>query len=431
MPCLRLFRSEEKGLSPEERLVLASFVMHFEGYEALRMTLRELSERLGISLRVVSRAVSKLAAEAYLVVDKVSTGRGRPSSTYKLSAALRAHLSELDGENCPSVCAQAIKNLLSERNEKNDQGDCAKKKIGLKKPPGKSKADQPSASSRWLLAVLFSYADELGVVRDVTTSQLRQITGMGGVRLKSQLQGLLARGLIRSYVPGASNTLFVGVKLSTTYFLNLNHPFLGLGRDVCSVLALKDFGWNQREAVCATALPVVERYLRAIEEQAFNVFCMRLDAYASFLLSNRWVELSNPDFPEMAKSLEKMIAADFQRPNGSAGAGTAINESDWAIVIEHIGWLALENVRWIRKILMRMPSGGTCNTRIQIIPAPKKKDKARITTLLMERSLIPQASCLVIKYVTPRVCELYREEAEIPIGERYELGLLTRSRDRA
>jgi len=113
MPCLRLFRSEEKGLSPEERLVLASFVMHFEGYEALRMTLRELSERLGISLRVVSRAVSKLAAEAYLVVDKVSTGRGRPSSTYKLSAALRAHLSELDGENCPSVCAQAIKNLLS------------------------------------------------------------------------------------------------------------------------------------------------------------------------------------------------------------------------------------------------------------------------------------------------------------------------------
>jgi hypothetical protein len=429
MVFLRLFRIEINGLSPEERLVMTSFAMHFEGCEAIQLTVRDLSRRLGIPLRVVARAVSRLSDEKYVIINKVSVGRGRPSRSYKLSPVTQARLNEDFEISYPPLCVRVIKNLLSApsvQRGKQDGEEPSIEAVGFKKPPSRNKGDQPRASNRWLLAVLFSYSDKLGVVRGVTTSQLRQMTGMGGVRLKSQLLQLVEQGLIRSYVPGASNTLFVGTKVSTTYFLNLNHPFLGLCGDASAVLALKEYGRDRRELVCTTARPIVALYLRGIEDQAFGVFCLRLDGYASFLLSNRWAELSNPRCPELIQSLEDTISADFQRSDGSASDGVGIDEANWAVVVEHIGWLALDRAIWIRKLLMRMPTGGTGNARIQIIPAPKQRGETRITTLLMERSPIPQANCLVINYTLPRVCRLYGEEAEISVNERYSFGLLTR-----
>lgn len=428
---LGLCGASSAGLSPEERLVLASFAMHFGGRGPVKMTLRELSGRLGISVRVVARAVSRLSAEAHLVVNKVSIGRGRPSSAYELSTMMQARLSGGRGDICPPVCKRVIKNLLSANNEQSGEG-CdgvvQSNSIGFKKPPRRSDTDSPSASARWLLAVLFSYSDDLGVVRGVTTLELRQATGMSKAKLKSQLMGLVDRGLIRSYVPGASNTLFVGPKVSTTYFLNLNHPFLGVGRDVSAVLALKEYGCDRRELACITARPVVERFLRGIEDQAFEIFCLRVDGYASFLLTRRWVELSNPRCPELTQSVEDMVSADFQRPNGSAVGGAGVDVADWVVVVEHIAWLAVERARWIRKLVMRMPSGGADNARIQIIPAPKHDGDIRVTVLLMERPPVPQVNCLVINYTHPRVCSLYGEEAEIPVDERYSFGLLTRPR---
>ncbi len=426
---LRLFRVACEGLSPEERLVMASFAMHFGGRGPVQMTLRELSGRLGISMRVVARAVSTLSAEAHLVVNKVSIGRGRPSSTYELSAMMQARLSGWRGDTCPPACKRVIENLFSANNEQSGKGSdgvAPKNSIGFKKPPRRSNIDPPSASARWLLAVLFSYSDDLGVVRGVTTLELRQATGMGRAKLKSQLLGLVDRGLIRSLVPGASNTLFVGAKVSTTYFLNLNHPFLRGGRDACAVLALKENGCDRRELVCVTARPIVELFLRGIEDQAFEIFCLRVDGYASFLLTHRWVELSNPRCPELTQSVEDMVSADFQRPYGCSVGGVGVDEAHWAVVVEHIAWLAIERARLIRKLVMRMPSGGADNARIQIIPAPKHDSEIRVTVLLMERPPVPQVNCLVINYTLPRVCSLYGEEAEIPIDERYSFGLLTR-----
>jgi len=344
---------------------------------------------------------------------------------------MQSRLSGGRGDICPPVCKRVIENLLSAKNEQGGKGYggvAPKKNIGFKNPPSRSDIDQPSASARWLLAVLFSYSDELGVVRGVTASALRQATGMGRVQLKSQLLGLVGRGLIRSCVPGASNRLFVEVKVSTTYFLNLNHPFLGLGGDASAVLAFKEDGCDRRELVCATAQPIVELFLRGIEDQAFEIFDLLVDGYASFLLTHRWAELSNPGCPELTRSVEDMVSADFQRPNGCAADGVGVEEANWAVVVEHIGWLALERARWIRKIVMRMPAGGADKARIQIIPVPKHDSEIRVTVLLMERPPVPQVNCLVINYTDPRVCSLYWKEAEIPVDERYSYGLLTRSK---
>jgi len=60
--------------------------------------------------------------------------------------------------------------------------------------------------------------------------------------LKHRLKRLLAVGMIRSYVPGASSSVFRAGKILSTYFLNLNHPAFGLKRN-CAVV-VHQLGWE-------------------------------------------------------------------------------------------------------------------------------------------------------------------------------------------
>lgn len=115
---LSLLRYPMGEIGAEVRLFMASFVMRFGGAGAVQLTVLELAERLRMPPRVVMQAVSKLStAEAYLVVKKVSVGRGRPSRSFEVSPSILAILGEYPGVSCPPVCEQIIKNLLSIQGE--------------------------------------------------------------------------------------------------------------------------------------------------------------------------------------------------------------------------------------------------------------------------------------------------------------------------
>jgi len=380
--------------------------------------------------------VSKLsAADAYLVVKTVSVGRGRPSRSYEISPLIRAHLNGCSKLTCPPMCMQVVEDLLSIPTERKSlpggggEG-VARKVIGYQHPPVRKKSDQLTLANRWLLAVLVSHASELGVVQGLGLSTLRQLTGMGEARLKTQLLRLVELGLIRSHVPGISSLLFAGTKVSTTYFLNLNHPFLGVRSTGSAVLVFHEYGGDRREAVCVTARPVVERYFRQLSEEAFNIFYLRLDGYASFLLSSNWAGSGRSVCPELRQALQDLIFSDFQRPEGRSAAGLDIDEADWVAVVDHFCWLALERGRWIKDLLLRMPSGDLGETHIQIIPTPTQDDGTQVTTLLLEHTPVPPVNCLVIRYTSPAVCELYGEESELSAEERYRFGLQARPKGR-
>ncbi|WP_286976438.1 hypothetical protein [Pseudomonas sp.] len=429
---LSLLRYPMGAIEAEDRLFMASFLMRFGGAGPVQLTVLELAERLRMPPRVVMQAVSKLStAEAYLVVKKVSVGRGRPSRSFEVSPSILAFLGEYPGGSCPPVCEQIIKNLLSMYGGRELEKNCGggrSNSIGFKRPPVREKSNRLSVSNRWLLVVLVSYADGLGVVRDLGMSTLRQLTGMGEVKLKSQLRRLVELGLIRSYVPGVSSAVFTDAKVSSIYFLNLSHPFLGLQSDGCAVLVLHRFGVDRREAVCANAPPVVEQYFQQLKAEVFNLLYLRLDGYVSFLLTSHWSGLMHPACPDLTQALQNMVSSDFQRPDGNSAGGMKISESNWAVVIEHFCWWVFERAKDIKGLLVRMPSGDFCGAPIALIPAPDQANDTRVTTLLMEHAPVPGVSCVVINYISPHVCELHGRESELATEDRYRFGLLTRQK---
>ena len=99
----------------------------------MSLTVRELSDSVGMPPRVVMRAVSRLAsADSYLVVKKVSCGRGRPSRSYEISPEIRERLKS-SAVSCPSDCLQVIDHLLMPITDLRSREGCdeqAEKRIG-------------------------------------------------------------------------------------------------------------------------------------------------------------------------------------------------------------------------------------------------------------------------------------------------------------
>jgi len=329
--------------------------------------------------------------------------------------------------SCPSVCAQVINHLLSPSARLlADKGgeERVAKKTGYKQPPVRIKSSQLSLANRWLVAVLVSHANKLGAVRELGMAALRQLTGMSEPRLKAQLLRLVELGVIRSYAPGISSLLFTGVKVSRSYFLNLAHPLLGLEGGGAGVVVIDAPAAERREAVTYTAEHFVKNYFQQLSDVAFDVFCHRLDGYTSFLLSTYWEELGRSMRPDLEETLQVLVDSDFQRPEGKSADGLNIDEGRWLRVIEHFCWLAFERARSIRKELTPLLEGKAGGAQIQLVPTPS----AQVTTLFMEAPPVPLYGCLVIKYHPWKVCEPYKDEAELALEDRYRFGLQARSK---
>ena len=425
---IALLRHKTSTIGPEERLFLASFSMRFQDGEAVSLTVRELSDSVGMPPRVVMRAVSRLAsADSYLVVKKVSCGRGRPSRSYEISPEIRERLKS-SAVSCPSDCLQVIDHLLMPITDLRSREGCdeeAEKRIGYKQPPVRMKSDQLSLANRWLLAVLVSHANEFGVVDELGMADLRQLTGMTEFRLKAQLTRLMDMGVIRSYAPGLSRSLFTGVRVRSSYVLDLSHPLLGTGVDRGGVVVIDEETEAPREVVIRVAggvEPVLRDYFQRLSDADFDVFWHRLDGYASFLLSRSWKAPGRLLGADLAAELEALIGNDFQRPRGRVSGDLSIDEGHWLRVIEHFSFLAFERARRIQAVLMGMPDWKNGGVRIQLIPTPCP----RITAVLVKPSPVPRYGCVVVKYEPWNVCELYEQEADLEIDDRHRFGLQAR-----
>jgi len=425
---MALLRHKTSTIGPEDRLFLASFLMRFQDGEAVSLTVRELSDSVGMSPRVVMRAVSRLAlADSYLVVKKVIGGRGRPSRSYEIPPEIRERLN-CSAVSCPSECLQVINHLLTPITGFRSFGggdDGAHKRTGYKQPPVRKKNDQLSLANRWLLAVLVNHANEFGAVDGLGMADLRLLTGMTEFRLKTQLSRLRDMGVIRSYAPGLSRSLFAGVRVRSSYVLDLSHPLLGKGVDRVGVVVIDEETDAPREVVIRVAggvEPVLRGYFQQLSDADFDVFWHRLDGYASFLLSKPWEAPGRLLGADLAAELEALISNDFQRPRGRVSGDLSIDEGRWLGVIEHFSFLAFERARRIQTVLMRMPDWKNGGLRIQLIPTPCP----RVTTVLVKPSPVPRYGCVVVKYEPWDVCELYEWEADLGIDDRYLFGLKTR-----
>lgn len=420
------------GLGPNARFFLAAFAMRFGGEGAVLLTVKELARRLMISSRLVTEVVPELARdEAFLVVKEVSVGRGRPTRSYEIAPALQ----EVERSRPESIASLThgplIRHLLScpDIQESDSIVEVAvgepEQAVGYKQLPARKKSNRLSVSNRLLLAVLMCHADDLGVVRRVGMPMLKQLTGLDEVKLKPRLRRLVHLGFIRSSVAGVTSSIFAEVKVSTTYFLNLNHPQLRLEEDCCASIVLHEYGVGRRETVSAAAPAVALRFFQALREPVFEVLYLKLARYVSHLLSHHWNELRLPERSWEFAPLKNMISADFNRPQGDFTTGLAIGEADWLEVIDHFHWFVVARAAKIKSRLEGTVLGDLKDSRMEVIPSPDRDDGSRITTLLLRRGPVPVASCLVIRDARSGFCEPFNGETQLTEEERYQFGLQT------
>ncbi|XAZ49717.1 hypothetical protein AAHB44_25790 [Pseudomonas simiae] len=420
------------GLGPNARFFLAAFAMRFGGEGAVLLTVKELARRLMISSRLVMQVVPELArGEAFLVVKDVSVGRGRPTRSYEIAPALQ----EVERSRPESIASLThdplIRHLLScpDIQESDSIVEVAAgesdQAVGYKQPPSRKKSNRLSVSNRLLLAVLMCHADDLGVVRRVGMPMLKQLTGLDEAKLKPRLRRLVHLGFIRSSVAGVTSSVFAEVKVSTTYFLNLNHPQLRLEEDCCASIVLHEYGVGRRETVSAAAPAVALRFFQALREPVFEVLYLKLARYVSHLLSHHWNELRLPERSWEFAPLKNMISADFNRPQGDFAMGLAIGEADWLEVIDHFHWFVVARAAKIKSRLEGTVLGDLKDSRMEVIPSPDRDDGSRVTTLLLRRGPVPTASCLVIRDTRSGFCEPFNGEAQLAADERYQFGLQT------
>lgn len=205
---LNLISSVLPETAPEIKYFLIKSIKLF-GVEPWHfLKIEDLADQIGVTKHVVSSAINYFEDQSCLITEKIIVGAGRPSSRYKWVDDLEARLKF--SERGSEANAKAIDNLIGSQ----AVSTVRDKKLKL------------SISNKLLLMALLIYADSCGVVRSLGTSDLVKLTGMSKDRLESQFLKLKRLGYIRSSVSGITSPKLFGL-VKSIYFINLKGELAG------------------------------------------------------------------------------------------------------------------------------------------------------------------------------------------------------------
>lgn len=432
------------GCGAEARFLLEAMACRalHDGADETLGNAKALAKWLHVSERMVSRALGELAACGAVCRLSKGVGRGRPAVTYRIVAAEMALLREK--KNSGRAHEKLLARLFSGEDmavemlwpaPKTEAKRAAVTRGGKPAPPGAR--GRLSASNRLLLGTLLARADRFGQVTGVSNLELIRLTGMDAESLKHRLKRLLAVGLIRSHVPGASSSVFRAGKISSTYFLNLNHPAFGLKRN-CAVV-VHQLGWEDERRISheerlrtdvrygggvGTKTPwAVTRFLAGQRGVVFSLLQIMLLQFASELLARHWRELGAEDFVDDGWVRER-IEEHLRKPSTFEG-GQDDADREWKAVIAYFHGEVLKIARDYRSRFeqagwIEFDSGG-----LSILPILQDEGYTIITVLLQQP---PEgvSECTVLLEESPRiVTKSYSAEADINLRERIHYGLVS------
>ncbi|MEO8488609.1 hypothetical protein [Pseudomonas sp.] len=450
------FAEPLKGLGPEAR-----FIFEVLSANAVRSAndadgdgIEALAKQLRLSQKLVGKALDVLARSGAVVQQKSEPkGKGRPAISYALSAdivqTLRAQGSSY------GIHAEHLERLFShadiEVSVPSLQTDIKKArakltKLGRPAPPGARK--RLSAYNRLLFASLLARADECGVVSGLGGPELRKLTGFDEARLKHRLQRLMDLGLIRRYVPGLSSSIFAKSKVSSTYYLNLNHPGFQL-KGECTVMVhlawnhgdknhthaddLRSdvFQYDRKPAYSDQVTPItVIRFLAGQRRRVYPVIQVMLYRYASFLLSRHWATLPDGYFEDI--SLYEMIKLDFRKPALKVAGEDSPAEQDrceveWVEIIRYFYTLAYDIAQAFRSRYAQATFLRFDSVQMSLIPVADDLGY-RVITMVVRSPSKAAREFIWLEEEKPGAVSLRPEksESEVDLRNRYDFGLLTR-----
>lgn len=411
-------------------------------------TAKALAKRLHVSEKVITCAVAELVSVGVLSRFSKPVGRGRPAISFHITPAEIALLKE---KGCSyGFHVQHLSQLFSGVEiVTNTLG--AEPKVERKTPePTKSDRTSPlgargqlSADNRLLLGALLAHADRFGVVKGVGSVELRRLTGLDPESLKYRLQRLVALGWIRRQVPGLSSSIFNGGKISSTYYLNLNHSGFVVRRSTAVIVHVArdrdgqriDHGEILRRDVRASKVRHAEnpietpkaviRFLAGQKIEVFEVLQHMLLGHASDLLSRHWFELGHNQSIDDGW-LQANIAAALQKP-ARLEAGQAEAESAWGVVISHFCAVVMDMAKEFKSRFSQANWIGFEAGGLSILPASEGAGYQVITMVLQPPPLgVPECMELLEErygVVNPKT---WSSEVEMSLDNRRFCGLASR-----
>jgi len=420
-------------LEAESRFFLQAFLCMNDLSLEAPYKIKSVAKQLCLTERFVRDASQELVRARLLRESKQEGGVGRPGVGYVASERLLRVLAEVGREFThqelmlrlflePDIYAvgEGETSVSTDQEEKSSRS--ATRKDGRPAAPGAK--GRLGAASRMLLAALLSEADECGVVTGLGGPRLRAMTGLDSLSIKHQLKRLLSLGFVRSYVPGLSNGVFVGSKVTSIYYLNLDHPQLRMKQRERALVVYATQGPGKYDMLEA-ALPAMVK-LKAVEPRVQEMLYHRLASYASHLLTAIWAD------PEC--ELADVKAAIFERISSELGGPLTVNpdralSGPWDGLRESFHAEVCQWAESIHKGLCRMKVwGGYKPQQVRLIPAPVRKDGLSIVSLVVYP--VPRVNdiCLWVWDVRGGRVDSYVREDALGLALRYEVALLTKTR---
>lgn len=443
-------------LSPKAKYVLARFALCFqEG--TCRHERGELAALLGISKERLSDALHELVERGLLLSHPQRGRRGRPNNHYSLTQETWQLLQS--AQSSDMVAGDFHWGIIE--------------KVMTAAPATEANAAQGGGESlplesRLLLCALLCHADRHGVVQGLSITDLYRLTGLRSAPLKDRLQSFVNLELIRAWIPGVTSHALFG-KAKSVYYLNLQHPIFGSCYPLAGIMI---FGWVQKfEAAdrlhewlvkgwkdLARRKPPEddgkrERSLQGhVYEEAARVAAaasqpespriipalqVRLEIYASWLLSRYWGALEADRDLSCPLALEAIIRQDFVDVRKKAKAElVSVADLKVQVIYTHAYWLARQTQRYLRQTASseELPKITYQEHDYLILPhdpSPTRwegrpGDRWARTVLIFSKGASVWHGCY-----NAMTAKLYGHESEIPLQARYLSGLLTKPSGKA
>ena len=406
-----------------------------------------LAKQLHMTEGTVNTALRELVAAGVVErLESAVTGKGRPTISYKIA---QQSLAAMESQQSTHVFHPAHLQLLF------SGADIPAEVLGVQSsPPGKrvtvTKHGKPappgarnrlSVCNRLLLGVLLASADQFGVVRCLSKLRLRQLTSLDSESLSHRLRRLRGMGLIRSYVPGVTSSIFRTKKINSTYFLNLNHPGYGLD-DVGAVLVhlLPQFK-IQNEAFDVLCLDVsafrksynliqpetpkaILGFLVKEPRQVLNILRLAIYHCASELLSRHWWDLSSDskaDYGWLRDRFEALLI-----PPADNGGEDVEHARTWQEVISYFCRLVVVIAKAYRSRVGMANWIGFDSVQMCILPVFQREGD-EVFTLLIQPRPIGSSRCTLLGEKSRGELDLkeWAAEVDMPLEFRFGCGLLT------
>ena len=438
---------EVEGLEPQGKYLLARLGQCLGRTGSITPSVRDLAKRFDLPVSHASSALAALVANGVLACETVPCGKGRPRKRYSLDSGFLTRLKSV-ALHTPGPHQLVIARVLEHEKRARvgrvrERADARQEMAGVR---SRRSCGGLTVVNRLLLAVLLVHADRFGVVRDLGSAALCRATGLSRKQLVHRLRRLVDQGLIRTFVAGATNSLFAR-KETSTYFMNLGHPeLMDSGSQVLTLACIpnaltedNEFQHGERLFIDASRrrqgapdlrVEFGSSYVKLLHfigcqpRHIFELIQLKIEAYASQLLSTRWTKLTDRFRLDEAGLCER-IQNDFNFENSVSSATAASTAQERAqqsmTPTDQLYRMALDLALDIKRWLSAVLSGDfpLADMDYVIVPQTWAVGYTQFVLVARPRNTFPLRGCVIVE------SGLYRlaKEPEMPLPDQYRYGM--------